>query len=45
LGLAEYDPSRFGVSGDVPLAAFFAVPPEERNLYSRKAYVEAAGED
>jgi hypothetical protein len=23
----------------VPLEAFFAVPPEERNLYSRKAYV------
>jgi len=45
LGLVEYDPNRFGQSGDVPLAAFFAVPPEERNLYSRKAYVEAAGED
>ncbi|HSJ58952.1 MAG TPA: anaerobic carbon-monoxide dehydrogenase catalytic subunit [Anaerolineae bacterium] len=39
LGLAEYDPNRFGQSGDVPLEAFFAVPPEERNLYSRKAYV------
>jgi carbon-monoxide dehydrogenase catalytic subunit len=39
LGLAEYDPDRFGESGDVPLEAFFAVPPEERNLYSRKAYV------
>jgi carbon-monoxide dehydrogenase catalytic subunit len=38
LGLPEYDPNRFGQSGDVPLAAFFAVPPEERNLYSRKAY-------
>jgi carbon-monoxide dehydrogenase catalytic subunit len=38
LGLPEYDPTRFGESGDVPLAAFFAVPPEERNLYSRKAY-------
>jgi carbon-monoxide dehydrogenase catalytic subunit len=38
LGLAEYDPTKFGESGDVPLAAFFAVPPEERNLYSRKAY-------
>jgi carbon-monoxide dehydrogenase catalytic subunit len=45
LGLPEYDPGRFGQSGDIPLAAFFAVPPEERNLYSRKAYVEAAGED
>jgi carbon-monoxide dehydrogenase catalytic subunit len=45
LGLPEYDPNRFGESGDVPLAAFFAVPPEERNLYSRKAYVKAAGED
>jgi len=42
LGLAEYDPTRFGQSGDVPLEAFFAVPPEERNLYSRKAYVEVA---
>jgi len=42
LGLAEYDPARFGQSGDVPLEAFFAVPPEERNLYSRKAYVEVA---
>jgi carbon-monoxide dehydrogenase catalytic subunit len=41
LGLPEYDPNRFGQSGDVPLAAFFAAPPEERNLYSRKAYVEA----
>jgi carbon-monoxide dehydrogenase catalytic subunit len=42
LGLAEYDPARFGQSGDVPLEAFFAVPPEERNLYSRKTYVEVA---
>ena len=42
LGLAEYDPTRFGESGDAPLEAFFATPPEERNLYSRKAYVEAA---
>jgi carbon-monoxide dehydrogenase catalytic subunit len=40
LGLPEYDATRFGQSGDVPLRAFFAVPPEERNLYSRKAYVE-----
>jgi carbon-monoxide dehydrogenase catalytic subunit len=40
LGLPEYDPDRFGQSGDVPLATFFAVPPEERNLYSRKAYME-----
>jgi carbon-monoxide dehydrogenase catalytic subunit len=38
LGLVEYDRDRFGQSGDVPLADFFAVPPEERNLYSRKAY-------
>ena len=45
LGLAEYDPERFGQSGDVPLADFFATPPEERNLYSRKAYAEAAGGD
>jgi carbon-monoxide dehydrogenase catalytic subunit len=42
LGLVEYDPNRFGESGDVPLAAFFAAPPEERNLYSRKAYAQAA---
>ena len=41
LGLAEYDPNRFGQSGDIPLESFFAVPPEERNLYSRKAYVES----
>jgi carbon-monoxide dehydrogenase catalytic subunit len=41
LGLPEYDASRFGESGDVPLEAFFAVPPEERNLYSRKAYVKS----
>jgi carbon-monoxide dehydrogenase catalytic subunit len=41
LGLPEYDPNRFGQSGDVPLAAFFAVPPEERNLYSR-TYAKAA---
>lgn len=38
LGLVEYDPDRFGQSGDVPLEAFFALPPEERNLYSRKAF-------
>ena len=44
LGLAEYDPTRFGESGDTPLAEFFAVPPEERNLYSRKAYTQAAAE-
>ena len=42
LGLVEYDPNRFGESGDIPLEAFFATPPEERNLYSRKAYVEVA---
>jgi anaerobic carbon-monoxide dehydrogenase catalytic subunit len=42
LGLPAYDPSRFGESGDVPLSAFFAVPPEERNLYSRKAYAKTA---
>jgi hypothetical protein len=35
LGLVEYDPTRFGQSGDVPLEQFFAVPPEERNLYSQ----------
>jgi carbon-monoxide dehydrogenase catalytic subunit len=45
LGLVEYDPNRFGQSGDIPLEAFFATPPEERNLYSRRAYIEAAGED
>ncbi len=39
LGLPQYDPARFGESGDKPLETFFAVPPEERNLYSRKAYV------
>jgi anaerobic carbon-monoxide dehydrogenase catalytic subunit len=44
LGLVEYDPNRFGESGDVPLAEFFAAPPEERNLYSRKAYTQAAAE-
>ena len=44
LGLPEYDPDRFGQSGDIPLEAFFATPPEERNLYSRKAYV-ATGDD
>ncbi len=38
LGLPEYDPTRFGQSGYLPLEAFFATPPEERNLYSRKAY-------
>ncbi len=38
LDLAVYDPTRFGQSGDVPLVPFFATPPEERNLYSRKAY-------
>lgn len=43
LGLAVYDPNRFGRSGDTPLQAFFAIPPEERNLYSRKAYTEVRG--
>jgi hypothetical protein len=38
LGLVEYDPDRFGQSGDIPLEQFFATPPEERNLYSRKSY-------
>ncbi len=42
LGLAEYDPTRFGQSGDTPLEAFFALPPEERNLYTREAYAEVA---
>jgi carbon-monoxide dehydrogenase catalytic subunit len=42
LGLAEYEPGRFGQSGDAPLEAFFALPAEERNLYSRKALVETA---
>jgi carbon-monoxide dehydrogenase catalytic subunit len=42
LGLPEYDADRFGQSGDVPLAPFFAVSPRDRNLYSRKAYTEAA---
>jgi carbon-monoxide dehydrogenase catalytic subunit len=41
LGLPEYDATRFGQSGDIPLQTFFAVPPEERNLYSRKPYLEA----
>jgi carbon-monoxide dehydrogenase catalytic subunit len=41
LGLPEYDSTRFGQSGDTPLETFFAVSPEERNLYSRKAYMEA----
>ena len=41
LGLPEYDPNRFGQSGDVPLEGFFATPPEERNLYSRKAFAAA----
>jgi hypothetical protein len=40
LGLPVYDPARFGQSGDTPLEAFFATPPEERNLYSRKAYAQ-----
>jgi carbon-monoxide dehydrogenase catalytic subunit len=38
LGLPVYDAARFGQSGDAPLEAFFATPPEQRNLYSRKAY-------
>lgn len=41
LGLPEYDPNRFGQSGDVPLEGFFSTPPEERNLYSRKAFAAA----
>ncbi|NLE76121.1 MAG: anaerobic carbon-monoxide dehydrogenase catalytic subunit [Chloroflexi bacterium] len=39
LGLAEYDPKRFGRSGDQPLQDYFAVPAEQRSLYSRKAQV------
>ena len=42
LGLPAYDPSRYGASGDSPLESFFATPPEERNLYSRKAYAKVA---
>jgi len=42
LGLVEYDPNRYGQSGDIPLEDFFATPPEERNIYSRKAYAMAA---
>jgi carbon-monoxide dehydrogenase catalytic subunit len=38
LGLVEYDTNSFGQSGDVPLEAFYATPPEQRNLYSRKPY-------
>jgi len=42
LGLVEYDPTRYGQSGDTPLREFFALSPEKRNLYSRKAYVAAS---
>jgi len=38
----EYDPTRYGQSGDTPLREFFALSPEKRNLYSRKAYVAAS---
>jgi carbon-monoxide dehydrogenase catalytic subunit len=42
LGLVEYDPNRFGQSGDKPLEEYFALPPEERSLYSRKVKVPAS---
>ncbi len=34
LGLPEYDPARFGQSGDARFEAFLARPVEERTLYS-----------
>ncbi|MGQ9584698.1 MAG: anaerobic carbon-monoxide dehydrogenase catalytic subunit [Anaerolineae bacterium] len=42
LGLAEYDPTRFGRSGDQPLLEYFAIPAEQRSLYSRKVKVPAS---
>jgi carbon-monoxide dehydrogenase catalytic subunit len=37
LGLVEYDPDRFGASGDATLEEYFALPPEQQNVYSRQA--------
>jgi len=42
LGLVEYDPKRFGQSGDRPMEEFLAIPAEQRSLYSRKAQVPAS---
>jgi len=42
LGLVEYGPNRFGQSGDKPLEEYFALPPEQRSLYSRKVKVPAS---
>jgi len=34
LGLVEYDPNRFGQSGDWQMEALLSLPPDEVNLYS-----------
>ena len=39
LGLVEYDPNRFGQSGDWQMDLVMSLPPEEVNLYS---YAEMA---
>ncbi|MGQ9584364.1 MAG: anaerobic carbon-monoxide dehydrogenase catalytic subunit [Anaerolineae bacterium] len=35
LGLAKYDPARFGRSGDADFSMYLALPVEARNLYTR----------
>ena len=42
LGLEKWDPTRYGASGgDELIEKLLAKPPEERNLYSKKALIEA----
>jgi len=43
LGLVEYDPNRFGQSGDWQMEVVMSLPPEEVNLYSYAEMAAKAG--
>jgi len=43
LGLVEYDPNRFGQSGDGQMEVVMSLPPEEVNLYSYAEMAAKAG--
>lgn len=43
LGLVEYDPTRFGQSGDWQMEALLSLPPDEVNLYSFAEIAEKTG--
>jgi len=43
LGLVEYDPNRFGQSGDWQMELVLSLPPEEVNLYSYAEMATKAG--